>query len=69
MRSVAKHKAICAFCGAGLVWNRPGTIWVTIGSTRTETQQQLYAHADCLAQHLVPDVPFDGSIFEPDESD
>jgi len=66
IRAISKGEGICAFCGADLDLNAPGAVWITLGSTRNDSVQGLYAHASCIAEQLDPQVPFHEGIFEPD---
>jgi hypothetical protein len=63
-----RSEGICAFCGSDLKLEAPGVLWMTLGSRRDESRE-LLTHAACIEQRLIPDVMFDGSDFEPDDSD
>ena len=62
-------EAVCGFCGQSLKGEAPGSLWLTIGSTRSETTQELFVHAACLAGRLDDSVPFEAEAFEPDPWD
>jgi hypothetical protein len=44
--------------------NEPGALWLVVGSERDPARQELFAHAECLAQRLNPSTPFEPSVFE-----
>jgi hypothetical protein len=60
-------EALCAFCGVALDSGVPGSLWLAVGSDRTETTQGFYVHGTCMAARLQPQVPFLPSTFEPDD--
>ncbi len=59
--------ARCAFCGEKLEAEAPGSLWLTIGSTRGEASQSVFAHAECISGRFHESIPFDAEIFEPDD--
>jgi hypothetical protein len=40
-------------------------VFLVVGSERDEARQELFAHANCLAERLHSDTPFEPSTFEP----
>ena len=60
-------QAHCAFCFVALDPDAPGALWISVGSERDEGTQSFYVHSSCLAKCIHPDVPFEPSVFEPDD--
>jgi hypothetical protein len=58
---------VCAFCGAQLSLDQPGSVFIVVGSERDPARQELFAHARCLAERLHPQTPFEAMAFEPPE--
>jgi hypothetical protein len=57
--------AVCAFCFEQVRPGQPGSLFIVVGSERDPARQELFAHAQCLAERLHPQTPFDATSFEP----
>jgi hypothetical protein len=60
------HAVQCGVCEGGLDLRDAGVLVVTVTSVRSETRQEIYAHAACLGACLADATAFDPALFEPD---
>jgi hypothetical protein len=59
----------CCFCGTGIDPAEPGSLTFVVAAAARFSEpdaptQQLWCHAMCLGERLVPRVPFDARAFD-----
>lgn len=53
----------CAFCGGGVLEGDPRLMFLGVSRRGARAEQQFYAHRDCLAGAILPEVPL-GEVFD-----